>query len=186
MHATTNTGSRYTSDLTIGDFILSSGQPLRYLDFPTRPHRQTPGHTNQGESSKHVRHFLFSFLNMSRFSELTPVRRQGEGGRLPTLDASDITLLLEWTSTFTRESRKRERGWPRLESHNERRGTWSLRVGGRGAPWFRGGRRRRGRRAGSLRSGSRVRGHDSRDSQSNEFVARGGRGFPSHVGERVP
>src|SRR5712672_3409338 len=60
MYTTTNTVSGHTSDPTIEALILSSGQPPRYLDFPTRPHRQTPGHTNQSESSKHARHFLFS------------------------------------------------------------------------------------------------------------------------------
>src|SRR5712671_5201760 len=183
MHTTTNTRLRRTSEPTIRDLILSSGQPLQHLDFPTRPNRQAPGHTNQGESSKHARHFLFSFSNTSRFSELTPVRKQANGDRPPTLDAGNITLLLEWASTSTRGSRKRGKGRSRLESHNERQGTWSLRAGGQGALWFGGVRRCHGRCVGNLRSGSRARGRDSRGYQSNGVVERGGRGFPSRVGE---
>src|SRR5712672_1654037 len=62
MYTTTNTRLRHTADPTIRNLSLSSGQPLRYLDFPTHPNRQTPRHTNQGGSSKHARHFLFFFL----------------------------------------------------------------------------------------------------------------------------
>src|SRR5712671_7407243 len=100
MHTTTNTRLRRTSEPTIRDLILSSGQPLQHLDFPTRPNRQAPGHTNQGESSKHARHFLFSFSNTSRFSELTPVRKQANGDRPPTLDAGNRIPTLRY-STYT-------------------------------------------------------------------------------------
>ena len=75
--------------------ILSPGQPLRHLDFPTRLNRQASRHTSQDESSKHARHFLFSSLNTSRFSELIPVRRQTERDRLPTLDAGNNCSILQ-------------------------------------------------------------------------------------------
>src|SRR5712671_7375683 len=105
--------------------ISSSGQPPRHLDFPMRPDRQTPRHTNQGGSSKHARHFLFSFSSRGRFPELTPVRSQTTEPWFATLEAGDITLPLEWMSTFTRESRGGEGSRSHLESGNERQGTWS-------------------------------------------------------------
>src|SRR5712671_6898439 len=94
MYTITNTRFKHTAEPTIGDLSLSSGQPLRHLDFPTRPHRQSPGRTNQGKSSKHARHFLFSSLNPGRFPELIPVRRQATRDWLPTLDAGDIIIGL--------------------------------------------------------------------------------------------
>jgi len=40
---------------------------------------------------------------MGRFPKLTPVRSQAVGLRLATLEASDITLSLEWTPASTGE-----------------------------------------------------------------------------------
>jgi len=64
MYTTTNTRLRHSTDPIIKNSSLSPGQSLRYLDFPTRPNRQAPGHANQGESSKHAQHFLFFFQEL--------------------------------------------------------------------------------------------------------------------------
>jgi len=74
---------------------LSSGRPLRHLDFPTHPNRQTPGHTNQGESSKHARHFLYIlYQSEGRFPKLTPVRSQTTHSQSSTLDAGDTNCSM--------------------------------------------------------------------------------------------
>src|SRR5712671_6134556 len=49
-----------------------------------------------------VRHFLLLVSNMGQFPELTPVCSQAIESWLSTLDAGDITLLLEWMPTSTR------------------------------------------------------------------------------------
>jgi len=58
----------------------------------------------------------FLVSNMGRFPELTPVRSRAKESWLSTLEAGDITLLLEWTPTFTRELRGKEGGRSCLES----------------------------------------------------------------------
>jgi|SRR5712671_4036737 len=50
--------------------------------------------------------FCILVPSMGWFPELTPVRSQVTESWLSTLGAGDITLLLEWTPTFTRESRR--------------------------------------------------------------------------------
>src|SRR5712672_337090 len=94
--------------------------------------------------------FCILVSNMGRFPELTPVCSQATESWLSTLEAGDITLLLEWTPTSTRESRRGEGGRSCLESGNERQGTQSLLAVGRGVPWLGGVRRRRGWCVGSL------------------------------------
>src|SRR5882757_7261822 len=69
--------------------------------------------------------FCILVPNMGRFPELTPVRSQTIEPWFTTLEAGDITLLLEWTPTSTRESGGKEGGRSRLESGNECQGTWS-------------------------------------------------------------
>src|SRR5712671_1484447 len=96
--------------------------------------------------------FCILASNMGRFPELTPVHSQTIEPWFATLEAGDITLLLEWAPTSTRGSRKRGGDWSCLESRNEHQGTWSLQVGGREAPWLGGMRRRHGWRADNLRS----------------------------------
>src|SRR5882757_3672618 len=99
--------------------------------------------------------FCILVPNVGRFPELTPVRSQTKRPWFATLEAGDITLLLEWTSTSTRGLRRRkEGGRSRLESHNERRGTRFLLVVDREVPWFGGVRQHRGWCVGNLRSGS--------------------------------
>src|SRR5882672_8531691 len=87
MYTITNIRLRRSTDPSIRNSSLSPGQSLRYLDSPMRANRQAPGHTNRGESSKHAQHFLFFF----------------QEHRPAPLDAGDITLSLEWTSTSTVE-----------------------------------------------------------------------------------
>src|SRR5712671_4825727 len=69
--------------------------------------------------------FCILVSNMGRFPELTPVRSQATESWLSTLEAGDITLLLEWTPTSTRGSRRKEGGRSHLEGGNERQGTQS-------------------------------------------------------------
>jgi len=63
--------------------------------------------------------FCILTSNGGRFPELTPVHSQAIESWLSTLEAGDITLLLEWMPMSTRESRRREGGWPCLKSGNE-------------------------------------------------------------------
>src|SRR5712671_5967108 len=101
-----------------------------------------------------MRYFLLFSTNMGRFPELTPVRSQAIESWLSTLEAGDITLLLEWTPTSTRELRRKEGGQSCLKSGNERQGTWSPLVVGRGAQWLGGVSRRCRWYVGSPRVGS--------------------------------
>jgi len=74
--------------------------------------------------------FCILVPNMGRFPELTPVRSQTIESWSATLEAGDITLLLEWTPTSARESGGKGGGQSRLESGNECQGTRSpLAVG---------------------------------------------------------
>src|SRR5712671_4775507 len=88
--------------------------------------------------------FYILVSSMGWFPELTPVRSQAIELWLSTLGAGDITLLLEWTPTSTRELRRKEGGRPCLKSGNERRGTRSPLAVGRGALWLRGASQRHG------------------------------------------
>src|SRR5712671_5128119 len=116
----------------------------------------TPQGTLSTQGPSRVRVVFSAFLvpNMGRFPELTPVRSQTIEPWFATLEAGDITLLLEWTPTSTRESREGEGGRSHLESGNERQGSWSPLAVGQGAPWLGGARRRRGWCIGSPQAGS--------------------------------
>src|SRR5712671_6417732 len=118
--------------------ILFAGRSPRSPGFPTPLQSGIPRGTlsTQGPSRAQVVFSVFLVPNMGRFPELTPVRSQTIEPWFTTLEAGDITLLLEWMPTSTRELRGKEGGWSGLESGNERQGTRSPLVVGRGAPWL--------------------------------------------------
>src|SRR5712671_1987484 len=134
---------------------LSPRRSPRSPSFPTASKTDVPDTPSILAFQRCLRHFLYIlYQSMGRFPELTPVRSQTTRPWLSTLDAGDITLLLEWASTSTRGPRRKKGDRPHLEGRNERRGTRSPQVVGREAPWLGGVRRRRGWCAGNLRSGS--------------------------------
>ena len=63
--------------------------------------------------------FCILVSNMGQFPELTPVCSQAIRLQLTTLEAGDITLLLEWTPTSTRELRRKKGGWSCPKGGNE-------------------------------------------------------------------
>src|SRR5712671_861994 len=92
--------------------------------------------STQGPSRARVVFSVFLVPNMGQFPELTPVCSQTIEPWFATLEASNITLLLEWTPTFTRELREKEGGRSCLKSGNEHQGTRSPLAVGREAPWL--------------------------------------------------
>src|SRR5712671_2953003 len=92
--------------------ILSAGRSPRSPGFPTPLQSGTPRGTlsMQGPSRACVVFSVFLVPNMGWFPELTPVRSQTIEPWFATLEAGNITLLLEWTPTFTRELRGKEGG----------------------------------------------------------------------------
>src|SRR5712671_5404989 len=136
--------------------ILSAGRSPRSPGFPTPLQSGTPQGTlsTQGPSKARVVFSAFLVPNMGQFPELTPVRSQTIRLWFATLEAGDITLLLEWTSTSTRGLKRKGGGRSRLEGRNERQGTRSLQVVSREVPWLGGVRRHHEWCIGNPRSGS--------------------------------
>jgi len=155
MLTTTNTGLRHPSDPAIRDFIFI------VRAAPTAPRlshasQQANFPSTQTEASPLSTHGIFYFLswNMGRFPELTPVHSQTIEPWFATLEAGDITLLLEWASTSTRGLKRREASRLRLESRNGRQGTRSPQAAGQEVPSPEGVCRRRGWCVGNPRFGS--------------------------------
>src|SRR5712675_3594674 len=98
--------------------ILSPGRSPRSPSFPTASETGVPDTPSILAFQRCARYFLLFSTNVGQFPELTPVHSQTTKLWLSTLDAGDITLLLEWTPTSTRRGDRVQGVWLHLQGQS--------------------------------------------------------------------